>query len=498
MLGGVPYLGTLRNLLVGACALLFLCTAGSSSVANRGQAYRYSYENVLGTSLDLKIVAVSEGAADRAEQKALDEIERLSSILSGYDPASEFSRWVQTRNRRVPVSPELFEVLRLFDQWRERTGGALDASAETITRLWKHAASEQRLPTSAELEEVVASVRQEHWQLDNAAHTATHLTDAPLVLNSFAKSYIVNRAAEAAMRSDGVTGVVVDIGGDLVVRGAITEPVAIADPFSDAENGEPIARLAIHDRAVATSGSYRRGVEIAGRHYSHIVDPRTGRTAEDIVSSTVVSPDGATAGALATAFSVMTPAESMRLAAAVSNTDFLIVSRSGKRYSSLPLAPLPAAAASPPGFWDVSMELTVHLELARVDGYRARRPFVAIWIEDKDKSPVRLLALWYQKSRYASELKAWWKSDTLRAAAATVSSATRSPGKYTVRWDGKDNSGKYVKAGKYTVYIEASREHGTYQLIRGEMDFSGTPQQTQLQGGAEVIAASLEYRKAGK
>jgi len=106
--------------------------------------------------------------------------------------------------------------------------------------------------------------------------------------------------------------------------------------------------------------------------------------------------------------------------------------------------------------------------------------------------------LWYQKSRYASELKAWWKSDTLRAAAATVSSATRSPGKYTVRWDGKDNSGKYVKAGKYTVYIEASREHGTYQLIRGEMDFSGTPQQTQLQGGAEVIAASLEYRKAGK
>ena len=223
MLGGVPYLGTLRNLLVGACALLFLCTAGSSSVANRGQAYRYSYENVLGTSLDLKIVAASEGAADRAQQKALDEIDRLCQILSGYDPASEFSRWVQTRNRRVPVSPELFEVLRLFDQWRERTGGALDASAETITRLWKHAASEQRLPTSAELEEVVASVRQEHWQLDNAAHTATHLTDAPLVLNSFAKSYIVNRAAEAAMRSDGVTGVVVDIGGDLVVRGAITD-----------------------------------------------------------------------------------------------------------------------------------------------------------------------------------------------------------------------------------------------------------------------------------
>ena len=132
------------------------------------------------------------------------------------------------------------------------------------------------------------------------------------------------------------------------------------------------------------------------------------------------------------------------------------------------------------------MELTVHLELARVDGYRARRPFVAIWIEDKDKSPVRLLALWYQKSRYASELKAWWKSDTFGRRRPPFRAL---PGRPVSTPSGgtADNSGKYVKAGKYTVYIEASREHGTYQLIRGEMDFSGTPQQTQLRAARELL-----------
>ena len=78
----------------------------------------------------------------------------------------------------------------------------------------------------------------------------------------------------------------------------------------------------------------------------------------------------------------------------------------------------------------------------------------------------------------------------------SVSSATRAPGKYTLKWDGKDNAGKLVKSGTYTVNIEAAREHGTYQLIRHDVDFSGTPKQFPLPGNAEVSAASLEYRKA--
>ena len=77
----------------------------------------------------------------------------------------------------------------------------------------------------------------------------------------------------------------------------------------------------------------------------------------------------------------------------------------------------------------------------------------------------------------------------------SISSATRPPGKYKLRWDGKDNTGKYVKAGKYTVVIEASREHGTYQLIRQEMDFNGVPKQIDLPGNIEIASASLDYHK---
>jgi hypothetical protein len=147
------------------------------------------------------------------------------------------------------------------------------------------------------------------------------------------------------------------------------------------------------------------------------------------------------------------------------------------------------------------MELAVTLEIARPASFGSRRPYVAVWIEDKDKFPVRTLALWYQKQRWLPELRSWYREDRMRSMAegsdiaATVSSATRPAGKYTLQWDGRDNQGKPVKAGTYTVCIEAAREHGTYQVIRQEMDFSGVPRQVELPGNVEIAAASLDYHR---
>jgi hypothetical protein len=76
---------------------------------------------------------------------------------------------------------------------------------------------------------------------------------------------------------------------------------------------------------------------------------------------------------------------------------------------------------------------------------------------------------------------------------ASVSSATRPRGKYTLRWDGRDNAGKLVKPGTYTVNIEAAREHGGHQLLRQEMEFRGEPKHIDLVGGTEIAAASLDY-----
>jgi len=63
-----------------------------------------------------------------------------------------------------------------------------------------------------------------------------------------------------------------------------------------------------------------------------------------------------------------------------------------------------------------------------------------------------------------------------------------------LKWDGKDDKGNLVKQGTYTVYIEAAREHGTYQLMTQEIT-PKKPQHIDITGNAEVASASLDYRK---
>ena len=206
---------------VSAAAIaLALATAGSSSVGDSGRTYTFAWDNVLGTSLDLKVVAPSMSQARKAESVVLAEIDRESKILSSWDQSSEFSRWFRTQGQAVPVSPELYQVLGMYDQWRARTNGALDPSAESVIQVWKAAAKANRLPTSEELAGAVAKTGERQWTLDAVHHTATHTGNTPLVLASFTKSYIIDRAADAAMRT-GVRAVVVNIGGDLAVRGAV-------------------------------------------------------------------------------------------------------------------------------------------------------------------------------------------------------------------------------------------------------------------------------------
>ncbi len=513
----------------GALALAILTpeftSAAGSAPALRPQVFTSHFENVLGTSLDLKVEASSRGQANRAEAAVLHEIGRQSRILSSWSPDSEFSRWSRTHNQPVPVSPELREVLGMYDQWRDRTAGALDASAGSVIGVWKQAERGGRPPSKEALNAAVTTAAARQWTIDPEHGTATHIGNATLVLASFTKSYIIEQAAGAALR-EGAHSVVVNVGGDIAVRGSLTEPVDVADPRDDAENAVPISQILLQDRAIATSGDYRRGFTVGGRHYSHIVDPRTGIPVENIISSTVVAPRAADAGALATAFSILTPEESWKLAASMPGVAYLLVRSNGERIESKGWAALesrgavapvqlaaairpaasrlglaPAIAAGTP--WDPSMELTINFELAPIGGV-TKRPFVAAWIEDTDHFQVRTLAVWYHEDRWVTEMKAWFRSDRMRAMAdgkeifRSISSATRPPGKYSFKWDGKDNDGKPVKNGKYTVCLEVVREHGTYQFMKQEMDMTGTPKVVTFPANTEVVSSSFDYHELAK
>jgi thiamine biosynthesis lipoprotein ApbE len=515
-----------------------LVAIGTGSTATGAEDYAFFHENVMGTSLELRIRAETPQAAAWAENRILTEIDRLSAIISSYDPASEFSRWRAAPRQPTEVSPELFALLQASDHWRETSNGAFDPRIQVLSDLWTRTAKASRPPTSAEIAKALRQLRQPAWSLDAAAGTAELRSDCPLTLNAIAKGAIVERAANIAFeRGRGIRGLLLNVGGDLCVRGELIRRLGIASPFGDSETTDPICQVEVQDRAVATSGNYQRGWKIKERWYSHILDPRTGMPVERVVAATVIAEKGADADALATICNVLPVADSLRLVSALPGAECLLIESDGRQTRSpgwhryeRPLAPLLALADEPKSersapaksesktaaekpapakAWEKDFELAVDFEIAspEAQGRRYRRPYVAVWVEDKAGKPVRTLILWVSlggagPEKWLPDLRRWHRGDVERRQdpnekdfVYTIARSTRPAGKYKVVWDGKDNHGKQLPGGEYTLHIEAAREHGTYQSIRKPLNLASKPFAEELKGNVEIKSASVEYRR---
>jgi thiamine biosynthesis lipoprotein ApbE len=118
--------------------------------------FQGEYENILGTSMELRVNTATPSEAQECEWRVLGEIERLRGILSTYDPASEIR---QVMAGGPVVSAELADLLGTYQQWMERTAEAIRVNMGGVNNLWKLAAATGRAPTQAELQAAAAEAR---------------------------------------------------------------------------------------------------------------------------------------------------------------------------------------------------------------------------------------------------------------------------------------------------------------------------------------------------
>jgi thiamine biosynthesis lipoprotein ApbE len=397
----------------------------------RLREFTFAHDHILGTSLDLLILADHPRAAGECHRRILAEIERLRRVLSTYDSASEVSRAM----RGAPItSSDLATLLDLYAQWSARTGGALHVNMAAVKSLWQRAATEDRLPSNTALKQAFAT---------------------PLSLNvdALGKAWIIDRAVDLARRL--VPAGLLDIGGDLCAWGDHPFTIAVADPDNPADNAPPLTTLTLQNNAIATSGGYARPLTIAGRHYSHLIDPRTLQPVPVETAATVCAPDCVTANALATTACILGAQAATPIAAQHSAT-LIPAARSFA-------TPTPIHLAANPWPKDYQLTLTLTLKVPQRDR-KPRRPYVAVWIEDAKGKLVRTITVWGTQPKYLREMTGWWQAvggpsaQTIKA----VTRATRDPGKYTIAWDGLDDAGKPVSQGDYTVVCEINREHGRH------------------------------------
>ena len=280
-------------------------------------------EILMGTVVTIQVV---KGAADDAIDRAFDWFRRVESCCSRFDPSSELMQLTAKIGEAVTVSPMLFEAVRFAAAVAAETGGAFDPTVglEMETRGFNREYSTGRVVHTS-LEPAAVSYRD--LALDPDRRTITLLQPMVLDLGAVAKGLAVDTAARELEPFEDFA---IDAGGDLYLGGRNPdgEPwsVGIRHPrLTDLL----IETLSVSDRAVCTSGDYERQGRDGSR--GHILDPRTGKPADDVTSVTVMAPTAMLADAVATAAFVLGPEEGMELFDRL-GVDGLIVSPAMETY----------------------------------------------------------------------------------------------------------------------------------------------------------------------
>ena len=288
----------------------------------------------MGSRFEITAVHADPDTAQRAIDAAYAEIDRLEEMISSWREHSETSR--VNRNAGVapvPVSNELFNLIRRSLKISELTGGAFDITFAGAGRLWDF--KNKKMPTPQAISAALHRIDYRRVHLDAAARTVFLETpETRIGFGAIGKGYAANRAI-FALKQQAITSGVVNAGGDLVAYGRQEDgkpwSIGIAHPRN---RDHVFARLALTETAVVTSGDYERFMIIDGKRYCHIINPKTGWPANHLQSVTIICPDGELADALATSVFILGPKEGMALVNRLKNVECLLVDQQGQLHYS--------------------------------------------------------------------------------------------------------------------------------------------------------------------
>ena len=307
-----------------AAVLIVLALRVSAQGAARSVTYP---TRTMGTYANVTIVTPDSSASLPLARSAHRALARVDSLMSNWTTTSEVARINrEAGTATVTVEPEVAKVIGAsLDLWHA-SGGAFDITVEPLIRLWGFIGGPKRVPADAEIAAVLPRVGAGQVRFDPSTRKLHFARDGVRIdLGGIAKGYAVDVAADS-LRAHGVTDALIDLTGNMVAlghpAGAPHWRIGIRDPRDRVSH---FARMALTNRAISTSGQYEQFIAANGRTYGHILDPRTGKSVEGLISVTLVGPTALACDAWDTPLFVMGPAAARRVAREHPELDAVLV-----------------------------------------------------------------------------------------------------------------------------------------------------------------------------
>ena len=252
----------------------------------------------MGGPCRIQVYTHSGTAAEAALASAEAEIRRLEHKYSRYLPNSLTSQINSAAGggETIPIDSETAGLLEYADTLWQQSDGLFDLTSGILRRAWDFKSN--RLPEQAVIDNLLPGVgwRQVEW---SAQHVYLPRRGMELDFGGIVKEYGCDSALRR-LRAEGVAHGLVELAGDIAVIGPRGDgqpwPIGIQHP---ADTDGALAWVPMTSGGLATSGDYRRCLEVGGKRYSHILNPRSGWPVEGLRAVSVIADQCLVAGSSA-------------------------------------------------------------------------------------------------------------------------------------------------------------------------------------------------------
>ena len=289
----------------------------------------------MGTSYSIQIAGtLREKQLNALIQKVDAVLEEVNRQMSTWSPTSEISQFNHySLTEPMEVSSDFAQTVQRALGFSQATGGAFDPTLQPLLNLWGFG-SEGRRDVVPDEEDILRTKALTGWEKVTVPGPSTLKKCEPQVsldLGAIAKGYGVDCVGDLLLK-EGFEDWFVEIGGEVVVHGknatGVPWRIAVQYPAASADSDQVQGILHLSGGAVATSGDYRNYIEENGRIFSHILDPRSGRSVlSDTASVSVYASNCTDADAIATSLFVLGPENGLEWVEQMEDVDALFLVR---------------------------------------------------------------------------------------------------------------------------------------------------------------------------
>ena len=321
----IEFAGALATLALAAFATaVFPARTVLSNEPPRVVAYS---TRTMGTYANIALVTADSAASAPTAAIAQAALQRADSLMSNWTTTSEVARINREAFAGTTVQQEVAAVIDAALRLWQDSDKAFDITVEPLVRLWGFIGGTRRVPSAAEVAQAFRHVGAQRVQFDASTRHIRFDSDSVRIdLGGIAKGYAVDVAAES-LKAHGVEHALVDLTGNMAAighpPGAPAWRIGIRDPH---DRIRFFARIPLADGdAISTSGQYEQFVPANGKKFGHILDPRTGRPAEGLLSVTVVARSALACDSWDTPLFVLGAAAAKRKAKALADIGVVLV-----------------------------------------------------------------------------------------------------------------------------------------------------------------------------